>query len=172
MGEVYVMKRIGALLVFVSISALAAHAQIIDVKVPLRWKGDLAAVQLGTTWELTRHGVSVFDFGEDFEVWLTNYEVREGGNRRTISFLVSVRRVDPDTDERRPLGEDEVSFSYNDYDLEQGPPDPTIIEYVTDHFRFASNRFTYEAGTGGARVAEVLFDIVPSIMPPGYEPPR
>lgn len=155
------MKHRSALAAFIlSLCIIPAAAQTIDIKAHVADTTAVLPLKLSLDYYLTEAGYRVFDFGEDYALWIEDF-------RKTLmtdgTIYVSTRLVlaRPSLFSRGAIiAERSYSYSYNPGAPEKLDADDGLAKYLAAKGKRLTDEARLEAGVAGPGAAEIVIALL------------
>jgi hypothetical protein len=156
------MRKFIIILIIVILPVNFCFPVKVDLKTKIAETFELRAVKKGTEVFLERRGISVVETGENFSVWLKNFQRVDRGNGRYY-YLLTVKLSYPTlVDEREAINERMIHF-----EVLVDQPITDRIEALEDYFgdvlTRAEKRRKREAYIGGRAAADCIVEFLESI---------
>jgi hypothetical protein len=159
------MKRKSLLIITILLLAAAvtpAEEIVLDLKTPLKEKGKFLALQAGALYYLNTNGYKTLEIGEDYAVWLKDYQKTVEGNQITISFTCKIT-APCGWREKKALTEERISLSYNVDKIETISINEPMLDYLEEKFDYLSRSMQAEAVLGGKLIHEAIVKLLKEI---------
>jgi hypothetical protein len=155
-------KSILVCMMLALVPGLFCSGLTLDVKSRMYEKTVFAPIHTASYYFLLRNGYTVFDFGEDYAVWLIDFDKKVRQTKVKVSFTVKV--TGPSMwEEGEALAEKRVSFSYDPGKLDSFRVDEPFLAYLEEKLKFVSTTVKLEASIGGMLVYKTIVELIEEI---------
>lgn len=154
-----VMKRTVALIAFALALAAVAGAWTFDLKTHTAEMADLAALSAGFSYYLVEAGHTVFDVGEDYAIWLTDYTRTKRGNSWHVRLQVKLTEATA-FKEKEALASLWIEFDYDAQGSQAITTDEPVFRFLRKKLSKLTETAAAEAMVGGKAVMDRLAELL------------
>jgi len=150
------MKHI-IVFVFLILTSVTGFSQsiVLDLKTHLAEKAQLSPSKIGASYWLLKDGYTLLDVGEDYSVWLTDYNAVTTGESIAVSVTV---KIEPTTalTEKTPLASERVHYTLSKSAPRVTDTDEPATKFLREKLERKTDQAIQEGRVGGKAVADAI----------------